>query len=656
VDESLAAQSRVSHRSASARRVQQSRTRIYSLGSLYYLSIIQVRFHHPPWAIIADAISRSTLDFLHHHRSAVTMSEISGSSMSTSTSTSDSDKSEKGVAKKGTRPGRALPSLEEYQRIEKTYYDGLTASRVSKALISDALYKEIRAVLLSPSCTQYGTAQFRYWVRKMFRYRIVDEEVIVVHENMPVATKENIYDILCKCHADTGHGGRDRTNSEIRKHYTWIPKEIVAQFVAACPTCYEDRFAPASTRKLVKSSRKVTKIIKSDCTIAVTDLEASPIKKEVVIKQEPRRPLADLPLNTTGFHPQVQVSSQPPAVRQQVINSPWLDRESENRHPLANASQPLPHPIHGPARAMHRELADQEMVGSLPGALRHLPGETLFLRHEDGSVRPVRYPGCGQNAYGADVGAVTLPPFNPVSHAPTPLQDLNAVLGLGIRSAETGGVRLHQPIYVNAPPSPVKFHPGLKMSDPLGFARPHCPSPTSGTPILGENGNRLPRQSPRSSIDSQPSPCLSAAPEATPPPISYPVWRANKRKRMGLTDLLDDQGMWRISNKTPSPKRQRVEFKLPREHSDHSLTSCSSKSSQSSESHPNSFEDMHMQWDWEPAYPAPSLRDYAYNSVRASQVSKGTTMEKPLSLLTFNDGYEKDFGYDLSPSQCSYDA
>ena len=63
-----------------------------------------------------------------------------------------------------------------------------------------------------------------------------------------------------------------------------------------------------------------------------------------------------------------------------------------------------------------------------------------------------------------------------------------------------------------------------------------------------------------------------------------------------------------------------------------------------------------MQWDWEPAFPAPSLRDYSYDSVRASQPALSTTMEKPLSLLNFSDAYGKDFSsYTLTNSQCSFE-
>lgn len=192
------------------------------------------------------------------------------------------------------------------------------------------------------------------------------------------------------------------------------------------------------------------------------------------------------------------------------------------------------------------------------------------------------------------------------------------------------------------------------MNDPLGFTRPHCPSPTSGTPVLRSEENcEISRQS-EGPVNS---PCFSDSPGSTPRPIAFAVDLPPKRKRVELSELLNnvsDNELERATRDLPSPKRQRVDFGLPRASSDHSLTSGSSaKSSQSSRS--TSMEDMHLQWDWEPAFPAPSLRDFSYDSVRASQISFGTSIEKPFSLFNFSDGYEKDFDYQLSASQCAYE-
>ncbi|KAI6041753.1 hypothetical protein EDC04DRAFT_1200348 [Pisolithus marmoratus] len=52
---------------------------------------------------------------------------------------------------------------------------------------------------------------------------------------------EQLYEVLCYCHGLTQHGGRDKTCAAVREHYSWVPKELVAQFVKGCPTCLMKR-------------------------------------------------------------------------------------------------------------------------------------------------------------------------------------------------------------------------------------------------------------------------------------------------------------------------------------------------------------------------------------------------------------------------------
>ena len=71
---------------------------------------------------------------------------------------------------------------------------------------------------------------------------------VVVHDGKRVAIREQIYDIVCACHERVGHGGRDKTATEIRKMYTWIPKDLIALFVKNCPTCVWKRTGQTDDR------------------------------------------------------------------------------------------------------------------------------------------------------------------------------------------------------------------------------------------------------------------------------------------------------------------------------------------------------------------------------------------------------------------------
>lgn len=59
----------------------------------------------------------------------------------------------------------------------------------------------------------------------------------MIHDNHPVAVKEEIYDILVFCHAETGHSGRDKTYAAVKGYYSWIAKDVIAGFVSLCPAC-----------------------------------------------------------------------------------------------------------------------------------------------------------------------------------------------------------------------------------------------------------------------------------------------------------------------------------------------------------------------------------------------------------------------------------
>lgn len=155
------------------------------------------------------------------------------------------------------RPG--FPTYAQYKQVETAYLRSLTPRRQGKALISQRMFDRIWDVLHQPD-SPGETAQFRFWARKMFTVRTVpgvprggapggvgagmntgppaaETQEVLLHDNLLVAIQEQLYDLLCYCHGSTGHGGRDKTCALIRKHYTWVPKDLVSSFIKTCPTC-----------------------------------------------------------------------------------------------------------------------------------------------------------------------------------------------------------------------------------------------------------------------------------------------------------------------------------------------------------------------------------------------------------------------------------
>ncbi|KAH9856195.1 hypothetical protein C2E23DRAFT_810502 [Lenzites betulinus] len=148
-----------------------------------------------------------------------------------------------------------MPTCEEYSAVEEEYLASLDPRKKAKALISQQMFDNIWLVLHYPDDLSIETPQFRWWVRKMFtaaetgtgadlaisqengRVSRNGSARVLIHGGKRVAVKEMIFEILCFCHNRADHGGRDRTAAEVRKRYTWIPKELIAGFVRSCPTC-----------------------------------------------------------------------------------------------------------------------------------------------------------------------------------------------------------------------------------------------------------------------------------------------------------------------------------------------------------------------------------------------------------------------------------
>ena len=139
-------------------------------------------------------------------------------------------------------------SATDFQAMVDEYLTSLSVKKQTKALLSQQMYDDILHVLLHPAEAKVGSAQFRFWAKKMFKLISTQVAHIVIHENKPVAVKEQLYEVLVQCHGQANHGGRDKTAAQVysffsfylvqvRKFYSWVPKELIARFVKGCPTC-----------------------------------------------------------------------------------------------------------------------------------------------------------------------------------------------------------------------------------------------------------------------------------------------------------------------------------------------------------------------------------------------------------------------------------
>ncbi|KAL4788405.1 hypothetical protein BJX76DRAFT_315543 [Aspergillus varians] len=155
-------------------------------------------------------------------------------------------------------PLEGFPNAKEFDKLVKSYVDDLSVKKQDKALIHAKRARNIRTVLIDPKNTAIESAQFRFWVKKMFKLQVVggntsDCRRMICHEGKPVAIREKLFKILTKAHQQCQHGGRDKTSAQVRQIYSWVPKELISRFVKICPTCQVRR---GGTRLTPPNSRR----------------------------------------------------------------------------------------------------------------------------------------------------------------------------------------------------------------------------------------------------------------------------------------------------------------------------------------------------------------------------------------------------------------
>jgi len=110
---------------------------------------------------------------------------------------------------------QGFPTATQFNEMVNEYLSSLSPKKQAKALLTQQMYDDILTVLLHPTETKVGSAQFRFWSKKMFKLVSTDVAHIVIHENKPVAVKEQLYDVLVQCHSQASHGGRDKTAAQV---------------------------------------------------------------------------------------------------------------------------------------------------------------------------------------------------------------------------------------------------------------------------------------------------------------------------------------------------------------------------------------------------------------------------------------------------------
>ncbi|KAL1915871.1 uncharacterized protein VTP21DRAFT_6259 [Calcarisporiella thermophila] len=229
----------------------------------------------------------------------------------------------------------SFPTESQFEAIVDDYLESLSPKKRDKAILTRAMYRQVLAVLLNPRNTQMSTAQFRFWAKKMFT--LVQDRVY--HEGKPVAVREQMYEIMVKCHREASHGGRDKTSALVRRQYSWIPKELIARFVRQCPLCNARRSSlkPSSCTTASSSVASPARSLPSPTTQPLLSPPSQPISPLLAGFNH----LQLQPLHNLSF-------SFPPSTPQQTPHHDPLHHHSHHQSHEHSSQIPPSHPEQSP--------------------------------------------------------------------------------------------------------------------------------------------------------------------------------------------------------------------------------------------------------------------------------------------------------------------
>ncbi|EXJ69735.1 uncharacterized protein A1O5_06806 [Cladophialophora psammophila CBS 110553] len=167
----------------------------------------------PPNSYYAPSAAHRTTS--HHQRLAPPRDYISMDG----TECQDSPNEDTMLSEPVLPPLEGYPDVHEFDALMKRYVQDLSPKKQDKALIHARRAANIKHVLIDKKTTAIESAQFRFWVKKMFTLQPNDTKVPehlkkICHEGKPVAVREKLFKILTKAHKQCQHGGRDKTSAQ----------------------------------------------------------------------------------------------------------------------------------------------------------------------------------------------------------------------------------------------------------------------------------------------------------------------------------------------------------------------------------------------------------------------------------------------------------
>ncbi|XP_013396219.1 KRAB-A domain-containing protein 2-like isoform X2 [Lingula anatina] len=138
----------------------------------------------------------------------------------------------------------AETQYETFHKLLDQHLATINESRRQKYLITQEMYEKIVSTVQvkSGEKSQYG-ATFKFWCKTNFKIEEIGQRKILycIKTSRPVATKEDLFDVLANCHKRVQHSGRDKTFEEVKRNYSWIPRRAVSFYLQTCRECHSKK-------------------------------------------------------------------------------------------------------------------------------------------------------------------------------------------------------------------------------------------------------------------------------------------------------------------------------------------------------------------------------------------------------------------------------
>jgi len=148
-------------------------------------------------------------------------------------------------------------SITTFNHLVNSYLNSLPICKQNKALVNLELLNKIKTVLLDPKNLHTCDKNTREWAKKRFYLEEVvpgDYRVMVKADNKPVLVIENMYEVLCRTHAEVDqHGGQKQLWKSMKENWGWLKQDLVEKFVNNCTICATRKpsFHPLAAKPII---------------------------------------------------------------------------------------------------------------------------------------------------------------------------------------------------------------------------------------------------------------------------------------------------------------------------------------------------------------------------------------------------------------------